>query len=114
MERYWHIRLQYSSYVCFFFLREVRAIQSKKRSEEHTSELQSPCNLVCRLLLEKKKYKCESLLVLIFIRYAKSISCKHEKIQSHSHRCTTRATVTASTVTTSSHQRSRFSRLDSV
>src|SRR5256885_8848813 len=26
-----------------------------KRSEEHTSELQSPCNLVCRLLLEKKK-----------------------------------------------------------
>src|SRR5256885_5907897 len=29
------------------------------RSEEHTSELQSPCNLVCRLLLEKKK-KCPS------------------------------------------------------
>src|SRR5256885_2488994 len=29
------------------------------RSEEHTSELQSPCNLVCRLLLEKKK-KCSS------------------------------------------------------
>src|SRR2546426_5728773 len=28
---------------------------SWKRSEEHTSELQSPCNLVCRLLLEKKK-----------------------------------------------------------
>src|SRR2546426_4049086 len=28
-----------------------------KRSEEHTSELQSPCNLVCRLLLEKKKRK---------------------------------------------------------
>src|SRR5256885_12952501 len=28
----------------------------KARSEEHTSELQSPCNLVCRLLLEKKKY----------------------------------------------------------
>src|SRR5256885_12792028 len=27
----------------------------KGRSEEHTSELQSPCNLVCRLLLEKKK-----------------------------------------------------------
>src|SRR5688500_20101245 len=32
------------------------AIEEKKvRSEEHTSELQSPCNLVCRLLLEKKK-----------------------------------------------------------
>src|SRR5256885_8886240 len=28
------------------------------RSEEHTSELQSPCNLVCRLLLEKKKNSC--------------------------------------------------------
>src|SRR2546426_2001949 len=28
---------------------------AKQRSEEHTSELQSPCNLVCRLLLEKKK-----------------------------------------------------------
>src|SRR5256885_5471729 len=28
------------------------------RSEEHTSELQSPCNLVCRLLLEKKKTLC--------------------------------------------------------
>src|SRR5256885_9234841 len=29
--------------------------QTRTRSEEHTSELQSPCNLVCRLLLEKKK-----------------------------------------------------------
>src|SRR5256885_7325640 len=28
---------------------------NEDRSEEHTSELQSPCNLVCRLLLEKKK-----------------------------------------------------------
>src|SRR5256885_12894121 len=28
---------------------------ARRRSEEHTSELQSPCNLVCRLLLEKKK-----------------------------------------------------------
>src|SRR5215467_16394822 len=32
------------------------------RSEEHTSELQSPCNLVCRLLLEKKKKKHISLI----------------------------------------------------
>src|SRR2546426_9374060 len=30
------------------------------RSEEHTSELQSPCNLVCRLLLEKKKKRLMS------------------------------------------------------
>src|SRR5256885_10600072 len=29
---------------------------TEDRSEEHTSELQSPCNLVCRLLLEKKKH----------------------------------------------------------
>src|SRR5256885_4778868 len=31
------------------------------RSEEHTSELQSPCNLVCRLLLEKKKNRQETV-----------------------------------------------------
>src|SRR2546426_10941 len=35
------------------------------RSEEHTSELQSPCNLVCRLLLEKKKQKHELLMPII-------------------------------------------------
>src|SRR2546426_7520350 len=34
----------------------------KERSEEHTSELQSPCNLVCRLLLEKKKKTTYSAL----------------------------------------------------
>src|SRR2546426_9291454 len=33
------------------------ARRPRPRSEEHTSELQSPCNLVCRLLLEKKKKK---------------------------------------------------------
>src|SRR5256885_3909304 len=32
------------------------------RSEEHTSELQSPCNLVCRLLLEKKKIQKNTIL----------------------------------------------------
>src|SRR5256885_7843253 len=42
-------------------LRSVRKVVTEEirrtgsRSEEHTSELQSPCNLVCRLLLEKKK-----------------------------------------------------------
>src|SRR2546426_5978580 len=36
-----------------------RVVEGALRSEEHTSELQSPCNLVCRLLLEKKK-KCHS------------------------------------------------------
>src|SRR2546426_7517327 len=34
---------------------ELDARRVHLRSEEHTSELQSPCNLVCRLLLEKKK-----------------------------------------------------------
>src|SRR5256885_17133214 len=33
----------------------VEVVEVRRRSEEHTSELQSPCNLVCRLLLEKKK-----------------------------------------------------------
>src|SRR5256885_13193000 len=37
----------------FEYTRSARA--GVARSEEHTSELQSPCNLVCRLLLEKKK-----------------------------------------------------------
>src|SRR5256885_8406918 len=37
-------------------LREIlHRLSVEGRSEEHTSELQSPCNLVCRLLLEKKK-----------------------------------------------------------
>src|SRR2546426_5775523 len=44
-------------------LRERHRVETRtsaagqNRSEEHTSELQSPCNLVCRLLLEKKKKK---------------------------------------------------------
>src|ERR1039457_7372506 len=39
--------------------RSTCAISCLLRSEEHTSELQSPCNLVCRLLLEKKKHSKE-------------------------------------------------------
>src|SRR5256885_12787158 len=35
------------------------------RSEEHTSELQSPCNLVCRLLLEKKKQDYKTTIVSV-------------------------------------------------
>src|SRR5215467_14868027 len=38
-------------------VRRLVALLVLLRSEEHTSELQSPCNLVCRLLLEKKKKK---------------------------------------------------------
>src|ERR1039457_2361679 len=36
---------------------QVGGLRGEYRSEEHTSELQSPCNLVCRLLLEKKNRK---------------------------------------------------------
>src|SRR5256885_5722966 len=35
--------------------RVFEVLDTEPRSEEHTSELQSPCNLVCRLLLEKKR-----------------------------------------------------------
>src|SRR5256885_7058193 len=43
------------------FCTVVLGIAGAGRSEEHTSELQSPCNLVCRLLLEKKKTnQCQS------------------------------------------------------
>src|SRR2546426_8756073 len=41
----------------FRILFHDKSLVTEKRSEEHTSELQSPCNLVCRLLLEKKKKK---------------------------------------------------------
>src|SRR5256885_5070355 len=37
--------------------------RTPKRSEEHTSELQSPCNLVCRLLLEKKKTNIQATVI---------------------------------------------------
>src|SRR3989454_4509796 len=37
------------------WISQLHASTVPNRSEEHTSELQSPCNLVCRLLLEKKK-----------------------------------------------------------
>src|SRR2546426_2541671 len=39
---------------------QVRHGALQARSEEHTSELQSPCNLVCRLLLEKKKNRARA------------------------------------------------------
>src|SRR2546426_7629842 len=40
-------------------------LHGAQRSEEHTSELQSPCNLVCRLLLEKKKKKKQKPVQLL-------------------------------------------------
>src|SRR2546426_4066962 len=47
---------------------------AQHRSEEHTSELQSPCNLVCRLLLEKKKKKTKK-------KYAQSLSQNNREIK---------------------------------
>src|SRR5256885_6945344 len=47
----------------------------RRRSEEHTSELQSPCNLVCRLLLEKKKKKSN--------RASRSYTVSHELVTAH-------------------------------
>src|SRR2546426_8129343 len=46
--------------------RERHRDRRPSRSEEHTSELQSPCNLVCRLLLEKKKIGIRTHLNLRF------------------------------------------------
>src|SRR5256885_8751588 len=40
------------------------------RSEEHTSELQSPCNLVCRLLLEKKKKQITHTMITLQVNSA--------------------------------------------
>src|SRR5256885_12397330 len=45
--------------------RSPRVSWTLTRSEEHTSELQSPCNLVCRLLLEKKNKRNEELSRLL-------------------------------------------------
>src|SRR5205823_11427237 len=54
--RQWNLKFGVELYheIGFLFMRQ-RPIQKKKRSEEHTSELQSLAYLVCRLLLEKKK-----------------------------------------------------------
>src|SRR2546426_1191369 len=49
---------------------------SPMRSEEHTSELQSPCNLVCRLLLEKKKKR--TTLNLLHNTHVKKVVCARD------------------------------------
>src|SRR5256885_10228921 len=52
------------------------------RSEEHTSELQSPCNLVCRLLLEKKKIELLPFLLscLIWLDLVESVPLLQESL----------------------------------
>src|SRR5437867_6636889 len=52
------------------------------RSEEHTSELQSPYDLVCRLLLEKKKYRCCSGLVRLNLMSPFIATCRPLATQS--------------------------------
>src|SRR5256885_10706358 len=47
---------------------DFKGLHHMHRSEEHTSELQSPCNLVCRLLLEKKKKIISELGVSMLIK----------------------------------------------
>src|SRR5258708_22718732 len=49
-----------SSVVCIWHLQKLLLRASRFRSEEHTSELQSPDHLVCRLLLEKKKKRTDT------------------------------------------------------
>src|SRR2546426_10930650 len=50
-------------------IRRELSTTGKNRSEEHTSELQSPCNLVCRLLLEKKKIIIKSHYIRTTLHY---------------------------------------------
>src|SRR5256885_66252 len=51
-----HIEMQFANNQAKFTFGGMEFVTKLvERSEEHTSELQSPCNLVCRLLLEKKK-----------------------------------------------------------
>src|SRR5256885_5517869 len=59
----------------------------RHRSEEHTSELQSPCNLVCRLLLEKKKNTCITIQIITHITvpyHVLTISPPSIALQAHS------------------------------
>src|SRR5256885_2848000 len=62
------------SRLSFIDLIGVMMTSLSARSEEHTSELQSPCNLVCRLLLEKKK-KTRYTKVLVCILHGSVLRC---------------------------------------
>src|SRR5256885_11280115 len=59
-----------------------QGLRRAARSEEHTSELQSPCNLVCRLLLEKKKHQhpCRSRMTQQW-RHSSLTLCNHTATQ---------------------------------
>src|SRR2546426_1830022 len=55
LQRAYKVPQMHQSYSHLLARHKRAHVVVKARSEEHTSELQSPCNLVCRLLLEKKK-----------------------------------------------------------
>src|SRR2546426_1709052 len=57
LQRAYKVPQMHQSYSHLLARHKRAHVVVKARSEEHTSELQSPCNLVCRLLLEKKKKK---------------------------------------------------------
>src|SRR5437762_11160294 len=59
-------------------LRAVLEAESDLRSEEHTSELQSPMYLVCRLLLEKKKKTIQQSCAPTFIRRPRQQGASHD------------------------------------
>src|SRR5256885_2482593 len=71
-------------------------IRALERSEEHTSELQSPCNLVCRLLLEKKKKKIDKSTRSTGRHTAKSRVTTELDIRLYHSRCTVYKEVCAS------------------
>src|SRR5256885_4387388 len=72
--------------------REFLEFCRTNRSEEHTSELQSPCNLVCRLLLEKKKK------TIMLLNYSPSA-----QLYAHETRTFLRPSRTTSVTTSSLH-----------
>src|SRR5688500_20068026 len=51
---YTHLVVREDAHQLYGFATEAERHAFRQRSEEHTSELQSPCNLVCRLLLERE------------------------------------------------------------
>src|SRR5258708_11627285 len=58
----------------------VVRLVTRKRSEEHTSELQSPDHIVCRLLLEKKKgtcFMCQTHTIRLTTSYDSRDACDH-------------------------------------
>src|SRR2546426_5983878 len=60
----WWLRFCY--FLFYRALARMAQVRLPLRSEEHTSELQSPCNLVCRLLLEKKKNAFRTLKLVAY------------------------------------------------